>query len=89
MAGYTRSPGGERKFSGLESYENLAELPEVVDLAVIVVGLALVPGILDQCHDLGIHAALIISGGGKELGGVHKPNWKRISSTGRENTASG
>ncbi|MBI4773085.1 MAG: acetate--CoA ligase family protein [Deltaproteobacteria bacterium] len=59
--------GGKEVF-GLKSYENLQEIPEKIDLAVVVVGLALVPGILDQCKDLGIPAVLIVSGGGKELG---------------------
>jgi 3-hydroxypropionyl-CoA synthetase (ADP-forming) len=60
---------GGKKVFGLESFENLRDIPGKVDLAVVVVGLALVPDILDQCHQLGIAAMLIISGGGKELGG--------------------
>ena len=75
---------GRKKIFGLDSYEGLAELPEVVDLAVIVVGLALVPDILDQCRDLGIRAALIISGGGKELGGAQAELEKEIQHRARE-----
>lgn len=37
---------------------------------MVVVGLTMVPDILDQCQRLGIDAVLIISGGGKELGGA-------------------
>jgi 3-hydroxypropionyl-CoA synthetase (ADP-forming) len=59
--------GGKEVF-GLKSCESLAEIPEKVDLVVVCVGLGLVPGILDQCKDLGIPAVLIVSGGGKELG---------------------
>jgi 3-hydroxypropionyl-CoA synthetase (ADP-forming) len=69
---------GRKRIFGLDSYEGLTELPEVVDLAVIVVGLALVPDILGQCRDLGIPAALIISGGGKELGGEQAELEKNI-----------
>ena len=69
---------GKKEIFGHASYEDLTELPEKVDLVVIVVGLALVPGILDQCRDLGIPAALIISGGGKELGGEQAALEKEI-----------
>lgn len=65
---YPITRGGKEIF-GLKSYENLSDLPEKVDLAVVVVGLPLVPDILQQCHKLNIPAVLIISGGGKELGG--------------------
>jgi 3-hydroxypropionyl-CoA synthetase (ADP-forming) len=65
---YPITRGGKEIF-GLKSYENLREVPAKVDLAVVVVGLALVPEILDQCHELNIPAMLIVSGGGKELGG--------------------
>jgi 3-hydroxypropionyl-CoA synthetase (ADP-forming) len=60
---------GAKPVFGRKSYEALSEVPEKVDLAVLVVGLALVPDLLDQCRDLGIPAVLIVSGGGKELGG--------------------
>ena len=59
---------GGKKVFGLENFENLRDIPGKVDLAVVVVGLALVPDILDQCHQLGIAAMLIISGGGKRTG---------------------
>lgn len=65
---YPITRGGKEIF-GLKSYEGLRDLPETVDLAVVVVGLALVPEILQQCSELHIPAVLIISGGGKELGG--------------------
>ncbi|MBI5013957.1 MAG: acetate--CoA ligase family protein [Deltaproteobacteria bacterium] len=60
--------GGKEVF-GRASFEDLTDVPEKVDLAVVVVGLALVPEVLDKCRDLGIRAVLIVSGGGKELGG--------------------
>jgi len=60
---------GGKKICGLESYESILDIPEKVDLTVACVGLALVPELLDHCHKLGIPAMLIISGGGKELGG--------------------
>ncbi len=59
---------GGKKIFNLKSYENLRDIPEKIDLSVVVVGLALVPELLDQCHELEIPAMLIVSGGGKELG---------------------
>jgi len=60
---------GGKEIFGLKSYETLRDVPEKVDLLVVVVGLALVPDLLEQCRELEIPAMLIISGGGKELGG--------------------
>jgi 3-hydroxypropionyl-CoA synthetase (ADP-forming) len=65
---YPITRGGKEIF-GLKSYAALSELPAKIDLAVVVVGLKLVPQLLEECHALGIPAMLIISGGGKELGG--------------------
>ena len=65
---YPITLGGKEIF-GLKSYAGLSELPAKIDLAVVVVGLKQVPQLLEQCHALGIPAMLIISGGGKELGG--------------------
>jgi len=59
---------GGKEIFGVKSYERLQDIPEPVDLVVVVVGLALVPDLLDQCRDMGIPAMLIVSGGGKELG---------------------
>ncbi|GAB6909031.1 putative CoA-binding domain protein [Desulfosarcina cetonica] len=66
---YPVTLGGKAVF-GQKSYPSLEALPAGVDLAVVVVGLTMVPDILDQCQRLGIDAVLIISGGGKELGGA-------------------
>nr|HID59013.1 acyl-CoA synthetase [Desulfobacterales bacterium] len=54
---------------GKKSYPDLKDVPSKIDLVVIVVDMSLVPSILDQCRELGISNMLIISGGGKELGG--------------------
>ncbi len=54
---------------GLPSYPSLTDLPDAVDLAVATIALAAVPDIIRQCGARGIHNLVIISGGGKELGG--------------------
>jgi 3-hydroxypropionyl-CoA synthetase (ADP-forming) len=54
---------------GLPAYPSLADLPEAVDLAVATIALASVPDVIRQCGAREVHNLVIISGGGKELGG--------------------
>lgn len=54
---------------GLPAYPSLEDLPEAVDLAVATIALASVPDVIKQCGARGVHNLVIISGGGKELGG--------------------
>jgi len=48
---------------GIKAYPTLADVPARIDLAVIVTPAVAVPGIVGQCADLGIPAAIIISAG--------------------------
>jgi acetyltransferase len=53
---------------GIKAYPTIGDVPERVDLAVIVTPAATVPGIIGQCAQAGVRAAIIISAGFKELG---------------------
>ena len=53
---------------GIKAYPTLADVPAKIDLAVIVTPATAVPGIVGQCADLGIPAAVIISAGFREVG---------------------
>ncbi len=53
---------------GIKAYTTIKEVPEQVDLAVIVTPPPSVPGIVKDCVDLGIPGAIIISAGFKEIG---------------------
>jgi len=53
---------------GKRCYARLSELPGRVDLAVIVVGAESVPATIEECAAAGVRAAVIISGGFKEMG---------------------
>ncbi len=53
---------------GRSAYCDLASVPNPVDLAVIVVPAAAVPDALRACGARGIHAAIIASGGFREVG---------------------
>ncbi len=54
---------------GLKAYKSLEDIGKPVDLVVVVVDVLQTPAIMEQAARLGIHNILIISGGGKELGG--------------------
>lgn len=64
---YAVNPGREIG-AGRKSYSSLSALPQVPDLAVIVTPGPTVPGIIAECADLGVPAALIISAGFRETG---------------------
>ena len=53
---------------GIKAYKSIAEIPEQVDLAVIVTPATSVPAIVRQCVDEGVKAAIVISAGFKEVG---------------------
>jgi len=53
---------------GVKAYKLISEVPEEVDLAVIVTPAASVPGIMHDCAEEGVKAAIVISAGFKEIG---------------------
>jgi acetyltransferase len=53
---------------GIKAYPTINQVPAKVDLAVVVTPAPVVPGIIGQCVDAGVKAAIIISAGFKELG---------------------
>jgi acetyltransferase len=53
---------------GIKAYRDVDQIPETVDLAVIVTPAATVPGIIGQCAKAGVRGAIVISAGFKEMG---------------------
>jgi acetyltransferase len=53
---------------GIKAYPTIKDVPAKVDLAVIVTQAQVVPGVVAQCVEAGVKAAVIISAGFKELG---------------------
>ncbi len=53
---------------GLKAYARIGEVPEKVDLAVIATPAATVPGIIGECVDAEVKAAVVISAGFRERG---------------------
>ncbi len=60
------SKGGS--FLGHKIYPRVADLPEAVDLAVVLVPAAAVPDVLRQCGEKGVARVVVESGGFGELG---------------------
>jgi len=57
---------------GVRCYPTLASLPEAPELAVMVVDLADGPALMKALAARGTHNLLVVSGGGKELGGARE-----------------
>jgi acetyltransferase len=53
---------------GLHCYAKIADVPEKVDLVVVVTPAQTVPDVIGECVDAGVHAAIVISAGFKERG---------------------
>lgn len=53
---------------GVKSYPTIGAVSDPVDLVVIAVPAAAVPGVVEECGQKGIHALVIISAGFKEAG---------------------
>lgn len=59
----------EDEVLGYKAYRSVLDLPEIPDLAVIVLPTHLVPRVMDQCGQKGIRHAVVVSGGFREVGG--------------------
>ena len=58
----------DRSISGVRSYPSIGDLPESVDVAVVVVPAAVVPAVTEECGKKGVKGLIIISAGFKEVG---------------------
>ena len=68
--GGTVYPVSEKRSSvlGIKAYATVEQIPEAVDLAVIVTPADSVPGVIAQCVAAGVRGAIVISAGFKEHG---------------------
>jgi acyl-CoA synthetase (NDP forming) len=58
----------EKRVQGLDAYKSVLDLPEIPDVAVMVLPTAVVPDMLAECGRKGTQRAVIVSGGFKEVG---------------------
>ncbi len=78
---YPINPKADKIF-GQKCYPSVADIPGNVDLVVVSVDLSITPPVLEDCAKKGIHNVVIVSGGGKELGGKraeYEAEVKRLS----------
>jgi 3-hydroxypropionyl-CoA synthetase (ADP-forming) len=66
---YPVNAKGYPEIMGIKAYKSLEDIPDKVELVVVTVDLKFVPELLKQAAKKGIHNFVVISGGGKELGG--------------------
>ena len=53
---------------GIKAYPTIKDVPDPVDLAVIVTPAPSIPGIIGECIEAGVKGAIVISAGFKEVG---------------------
>ena len=53
---------------GIKAYKSVSEIPEQVDLAVVITPPPSIPGIIKECGECGVRGAVVISAGFKEIG---------------------
>ncbi len=58
----------QRSVLGVKAYETVRDIPDEVDLAILIVPAVSVPATLAECGQKGIRGAIVISAGFKELG---------------------
>jgi len=58
----------EKEIMGLKAYPRIVELPEVADVAIMVIPNHAVPQALEDCGKKGIKRAVIITAGYEEMG---------------------
>jgi len=68
--GGTVYPVSEKHTSvlGIKAYRHITDIPEPVDLAVVVTPAATVPAVITECVEAGVRGIIVISAGFKERG---------------------
>lgn len=66
---YPVNAKGYDKIMDIKAYKSLDDIPDKIDLVVVTVDLKFVPDLLKSAAKKDIHNFVVISGGGKELGG--------------------
>lgn len=64
---YAVNPGQDEVL-GIRTHKRIADIPEAVDLALVVTPAQTVPSIIGECVDAGVRSAVVISAGFREQG---------------------
>jgi 3-hydroxypropionyl-CoA synthetase (ADP-forming) len=81
---YPVNAKGYPEIMGVKAYKNLMDIEDPVDVVIVTVDLKFVPDLLVECGKKNIHNMVVISGGGKELGGERAAIEKRVQDLSRE-----
>jgi 3-hydroxypropionyl-CoA synthetase (ADP-forming) len=81
---YPVNAKGYSEIMGVKAYKNLMDIQDAVDVVIVTVDLKFVPDLLVECGKKNIHNMVVISGGGKELGGERAAIEKRVQDLSRE-----
>jgi len=81
---YPVNAKGYAEIMGVKAYKNLLDIQDPIDIVIVTVDLKFVPDLLTECGKKNIHNMVIISGGGKELGGERAAIEKRIQDLSRD-----
>jgi 3-hydroxypropionyl-CoA synthetase (ADP-forming) len=81
---YPVNAKGYSEIMGVRAYKNLLDIKDPIDVVIVTVDLKFVPDLLTECGKKNIHNMVIISGGGKELGGERAAIEKRIQDLSRQ-----
>ncbi|MBI3286559.1 MAG: acetate--CoA ligase family protein, partial [Chloroflexi bacterium] len=57
-----------RAIRGVRSYRSVLEIPDPIDLAVVIVPAASVPAVLEECGQKGVRGSVVVSAGFREIG---------------------
>jgi acetyltransferase len=63
---------------GIKAYRRIEEVPEFIDLAVVVTPAVTVPSVIGECVEAGVRGAIVISAGFKEHGEAGKELERQI-----------
>lgn len=66
---YPVNAKGYPEIMSIKAYKSLEDISDPIDVVIVTVDLKFVPDLLKICGQKSIHNVVIISGGGKELGG--------------------
>lgn len=81
---YPVNAKGYPEIMGVKAYKNLMDIEEPIDVVIVTVDLKFVPDLLVECGKKNIHNMVVISGGGKELGGERAAIEKRVQDLSRD-----
>ncbi len=81
---YPVNAKGYPEIMGLKAYKSLVDITDPIDVVIVTVDLKFVPGLLKECGQKNIHNMVVISGGGKELGGERAEIEQQVQNLSRE-----